>query len=159
MKARSRAPFYTIIITLILVGLVTAWLRHITMEIPFFAGEQRPVWLIEARIDFYATGNEVTVNLGLPQDPPGFCTFTEQAASPGYGWSVLEGNHTRRGEWTKRNASGPQTLYYKAQFIGGLDKETDIHAEEVPGAKPVEWDGPQATASGQLLAQALSTSS
>src|SRR5690606_23970262 len=110
-------------------------------------------------IDFFATGEEVTVSLGLPQNPPGFRTFTEQAASPGYGWSVIEEQHTQRGEWTKRSASGPQTLYYKAQFAGGLDKETEVSSEHIPGAKPVEWDGPQATASTQLLAQALSTSS
>lgn len=159
MKARSRAPFYSIIIALMLIGLGTAWMRHVTMEIPFFAGEQRPVWLIEARVDFYATGSEVTINLALPQDPPGFRTFTEQAASPGYGWSVIEEGDIRRGEWTKRTASGPQTLYYKAQFVGGLDKEMNAASEAVPAAKPVEWDGPQATASTQLLAQALSTSS
>lgn len=162
MKTPSRAPFYTIIAALLLVGLGTAWLRHINMEIPFFAGEQRPVWLVEARIDFVATGDEVTVNLGLPQDPPGFRTFTEQAASPGYGWSVISESNERRGEWTKREATGPQTLYYKAQFVGGLDEgDRDYEHEEAQAPEPrfIEWDGPQATASGQLLAQALSTSS
>lgn len=157
MKRPSRVPFYTIIAALIFTGLGTAWLRHTTMEIPFFAGEQRPVWLVEARVDFFALGDAITVNLGLPQDPPGFRTFTEQAASPGYGWSVLDENHARRGEWTKRDVRGPQTLYYKAQFVGGLAAE-DLASENVPEPRTVEWDGPQATASGQLLAQALSTS-
>lgn len=158
MKRPSRAPFYTIIAALILLGLGTAWLRHTTMEIPFFAGDQRPVWLVEARIDFFANGDAVTVNLGLPQTPPGFRTVTEQAASPGYGWAVLEENHARRGEWTKREAFGAQTLYYKAQFVGGVDN-ADEPIEAEPTIQSIDWDGPQATASSQLLAQALSTSS
>src|SRR5690606_27131863 len=162
MKTPSRAPFYTIIAALLVLGLGTAWLRHINMEIPFFAGEQRPVWLVEARIDFVATGDEVTVSLGLPQNPPGFRTSTEQAASPGYGWSVISEGNERRGEWTKREATSTQTLYYKAQFVGGLDEgDRDYEHEEADAPEPryIEWDGPQATASGQLLAQALSTSS
>lgn len=157
MKKPSKAPFYSIIVGLILLGLGTAWLRHTTMDIPFFAGEHRPVWLIEARVDFFANGEEVTVNLGLPFDPPGFRTFSEQAASPGYGWSVIEENYTRRGEWTKRQAQGAQTLYYKAQFVGGL--YASGVPDEPPAVRPVDWDGPLATASSQLLAQALSLSS
>jgi len=158
MKKPSRAPFYSIVIGLILLGLGTAWLRHTTMEIPFFSGEQRPVWLIEARVDFFANNEAVVAKLALPSDPPGFRTFTEQAASPGYGWAVIENNGTRRGEWTKRNASGPQTLYYKAQFVGEIDAGPVV-PEEPPVPQEVIWDGPQATAAGQILAMALSTSS
>lgn len=158
MKKPSRAPFYIIVIGLIVLGLGTAWLRHVHMDIPFFAGKERPVWLIEARVDFVAQGGAVTVSLGLPQHSPGFRRVTEQAASPGYGWSVIEDERSRRGEWTKREAEGPQTLYYKAQFVGGVDSPDEI-VTELPQAYPVDWDGPQATASSQLLSQALATSS
>lgn len=157
MNKPSRAPFYTIIAGLILLGLTTAWLRHAEMEIPFLSGEQRPVWLIEARVDFYANGDAVVANLALPANPPGFRMFTEQAASPGYGWSVIDSQNARRGEWTKRSASGPQTLYYKAQFVGAPENVTPI--TEIPEPREVVWDGPQATAAGQLLSMALSTSS
>src|SRR6478752_7060225 len=81
MKKPSRAPFYTIIGLLVLVGLTTAWMRHAQMEIPFIPGVQKPVWLIEARIDFDATGEPVTARLGLPDDPPGYRSFSEQAAA------------------------------------------------------------------------------
>lgn len=158
MKKPSRTPFYAIIVGLIVVGLGTAWMRHSVMEIPFFAGEQKPVWMIEARVDFVAHDEEVTVSLALPTDPPGFRAFSEIAASPGYGWSVVEENQQRRGEWTKRNAVGPQTLYYKSQFIGGLYPDTGDNSN-LPPVRPVEWDGPQLTAASQLLNQAESLSS
>ncbi len=158
MNRPSRAPFYFIICGLILLGLGTAWLRHVHMEIPFLAGEERPVWLVEARVDFVAQGDEVTVSLGLPQYSPGFRRVMEQAASPGYGWAVIESENSRRGEWTKREARGAQTLYYKAQFVGGVDTRDELIVD-LPRAYSVEWDGPQATASSQILSQALATSS
>ncbi|HEX7762154.1 MAG TPA: UUP1 family membrane protein, partial [Cellvibrio sp.] len=121
MKKPSRAPFYTVIGLLILVGLGTAWMRHSQMEIPFIPGVQKPVWLIEARIDFDATGEPVTARLGLPDSPPGYRSFSEQAAAPGYGYSVVSENGVRRGEWSKREAQGPQTIYYKTQFMAAED--------------------------------------
>ena len=98
MKKSSRAPFYTVIAFLMLGGLITAWCRHAYMEIPFTPGVQKPVWLIEARIDFEATGEAVTARLGLPDNPPGYKSFSEQAAAPGYGYSVVTEDTVRRGE-------------------------------------------------------------
>lgn len=159
MKKSSSAPFISIIIGLIVLGLGTAWLRHVNMEIPFLSGEQRPIWMIEARVDFIADGDSVVVNLALPDHPPGFRMFTEQAASPGYGWSIIDASDGRRGEWTKRNVTGFQTLYYKAQFVGGIDTDAYRPVVDIPKSRSVVWDGPQATAATQLLSVAWSTSS
>jgi hypothetical protein len=160
MKKPSRAPFYTVIGILALVGLVTAWMRHVQMEIPFTPGVQKPVWLIEARIDFDATGEPVTARLGLPDSPPGYRSFSEQAAAPGYGYSVVSENGVRRGEWTKREAYGPQTIYYKTQFIDVDDAGPAPMQVDQPAAYHVDWDGPsQETAAQQVLDTALGRSS
>ncbi len=157
---RSRLPFYLIVGTLIVAGLTIAWLRHQAMGIPFLPGEQKPVWLVEARVDLVASGEPVRVNLDLPDNPPGFRIVTEHAASPGYGFAVLERSGDRRGEWTKRSARGAQTIYYNVQLEG------DVGAEPVPqDARPpqaddqVYWQEPQATAARQLLSEALERSS
>jgi len=158
----SRLSFYAIVVGLTLAGLTTAWLRHLEMELPFFPGEQRAVWQIEARIDFVATGEPVRVSLDLPDNPPGFRLFTENAASPGYGFSVIEEDGDRRGEWTKRRAEGVQTLYYKVQFIGDLPLGAleSVEPERVPQVRgSVFWQEPQATAASQLLSRAVATSS
>ncbi|MDQ2076808.1 UUP1 family membrane protein [Marinimicrobium sp. ABcell2] len=157
--AHSRIPFYLIITTLVVVGLATAWMRHLEMAIPFFPGERQAVWFVEARVDFVAAGGEVLVSLDLPDSPPGFRMFSEHAASPGYGFSIIEHEGNRRGEWSKRSAAGPQTLYYKVQLTSGEDRSSD--AEQGPRPRPasVYWDEPLATAANQLLTQALETSS
>ena len=160
MKKPSRAPFYSIIGLLALAGLVTAWMRHAQMEIPFTSGVQKPVWLIEARIDFDSTGEAVTARLGLPDNPPGYRSFSEQAAAPGYGYSVVSENGVRRGEWSKRDAVGPQTIYYKTQFIDVKDETTGIAVMDAPAVNHVDWDGPsQETAAQQVLDTAWSKSS
>ena len=155
----SRIPFYLIITTLVIVGLTTAWMRHLEMEIPFFPGERQPVWLIEARVDFVADGGEVLVSLDLPSSPPGFRMFAEHAASPGYGFSTIEHEGNRRGEWSKRSASGPQTLYYKVQLTPTENRRADVTIEPPPQPSTVYWNEPLATAANQLLTQALETSS
>ncbi len=155
----TRIPFYLIVGILLVVGFSTAWMRHTELEIPFFPGETRPVWLVEARVDLIASNNgPVTVSLDLPDNPPGFRIFSEQAASPGYGFSVIEHDGNRRGEWSKRQASGPQTLYYKVQLIGDVSAVPESPRRR-PQARSIFWDEPQSTAASHLLSQALSTSS
>ncbi len=154
----NRASFYAIVLLLIVTGLSLAWLRHVQMEIPFMPGEERPVWLVEARVDFNAEGESVLASLDLPDNPPGFRLFTEQAASPGYGFSVIEHDGNRRGEWSIRQALGPQTLYYKAQFITAPEIEDSTEAEP-PAPAQIDWGEAQATAANQLLSQASTRSS
>ncbi|MDO3378561.1 inactive transglutaminase family protein [Geoalkalibacter halelectricus] len=154
----SRTPVYLIALVLVIIACSLAVLRHARLDIPFFPGQQRSLWLVEARVDFHAEGGEVTVSLDIPDSPPGFRVIMEQAASPGYGFSIIESNGDRRGEWTIRSASGPQTLYYKAQVVA-VERSGEDSADPPPPPAGVFWDEPQATAADHLLARALATSS
>ena len=158
MTARSRAPFYVFVFLLIAAGIFIATWRHLELGIPWMTGEQRPVWMIEARVDFDALGDAAEVSLHIPEQPPGFRILTEQAASPGYGFSILESPRSRRAEWTKREVSGPQTLYFKAQFVPDEDV-TEQTPVRTPRPQAVFWEEPQATAVRELLDQAMERSS
>lgn len=59
MRTRSRVPFYLAVSLLIVAGIALAIWRHIELGIPWLTGEQRPVWMIEARVDFQANGEPV----------------------------------------------------------------------------------------------------
>ena len=158
MKPRSRVPFYFAIFLLIAAGISLAVWRHIEFGIPWFSGEQKPVWMVEARIDFNGTGAPVLASLNVPDDPPGFRILSEQAASPGYGFSIVEERGIRRAEWSKREVSGPQTLYFKVQFVPEelLLRQTP---KRRPKTEPVFWEEPEATAVDEILEQARSRSS
>ncbi|MFP4158334.1 MAG: inactive transglutaminase family protein [Desulfobacterales bacterium] len=156
---KSKFAFYTAVLVLITAGLGLAWLRHAELNIPLMPGQEKPVWLIEARIDFIAQGDPVKVSLDLPGNPPGFRQVSEQAASTGYGYSIVAGPNGKRAEWTKRNASGRQTLYYKVQMIPDPDAGGRKEAGEEPEPETVYWDPLQGTAANQLVEEAHEKSS
>jgi hypothetical protein len=155
---RSKLPFYFWIVMMIVTGLTLASFRHTHLKIPFLPGEKQTVWLIEARIDFIADGQPVLVSLDLPDNPPGFKQVSEQAASPGYGFAVVEELDDRRAQWSKREAHGLQRLYYKVQMVSDPSSKDD-HQTDAPEPRRVIWNEPQSTAARHLLEQAHARSS
>lgn len=154
----ARVAFWLLVSGLLAIGGGIAWLRHVQMEIPFLPGVAQTVWLVEARVDFVATGGPVRISLDLPEDLPGFRLFTEQAASPGYGFAIVDVTGDRRGEWTRREASGPQTLYYTAQFIVQGDRQPASVVGD-PQPRAYFFEEPAATAASQLIGAAMARSS
>ncbi|WP_417581372.1 inactive transglutaminase family protein [Nitrincola sp.] len=154
----SRVPFYSTIAILILTGLSIAVMRHMQLGIPFWPGEQKQAWLIEARIDFQGYNEPILASMMLPDNPPGFTLINEVAASSGYGFAIIEHDGQRRGEWSKSSAAGLQTLYYKAQLIPDPDR-VDMTESPRPLARQVLWSDAEATAASDIIDQARSKSS
>lgn len=152
----TRRSFFVIVALLLIAGIGTACLRHIQTGEPFLPGVQTQVWQVEARVSFDADQLPVSVSLALPSHSPGFRLFSEQAASPGYGFAIVEKDGQRRGSWTKQTASGRQVLYYKAEFVADA-KQKMLASTAQP--LPVFWQEPAGTAANQLLAAAMKTSS
>lgn len=158
MTAQSKAPFYIFVLLLIAAGIATAVWRHLELGVPWKTGEQQPVWMIEARVDFEGLGEAAKINLHIPENPPGFRILTEQAASPGYGFAILEESGSRRAEWTKRDVTGTQTLYFKAQFVPE-DPFTESESSGQPDPRNEFWEEPQSTAVRESLDKARERSS
>lgn len=154
-----RLTFRLMVFSIAVIGVLIAVLRHMETGIPWLPGQETSVWLIEARVDFSADGGVITASLSLPENPPGFDIFEEQAASAGYGFSLLDGERGRRAVWTKRSASGDQSLYYSAQFIATEKEFSAPQDGKRPRPLPVFWNDAQSTASRELLARASETSS
>jgi hypothetical protein len=157
----QKRTFFTILVLMALSGILIAVLRHFSTGTPYLPGQERSVWLVEARIDFEADGRPVTASLSLPDARmPGFELYQEQAASPGYGFVILTENGNRRAQWTKREAQGAQSLYYSAQLV-----ETDSYrtgSADEPGlseAQPDYWEEAQELAAKEVLDRARATSS
>ena len=147
------------LVLLALAGLVIASLRHVETGIPFFPGEEQTVWFVEARVDFRARGEPVTAVLSLPgRFLPGFDMVEEQAASPGYGFAIIDSGQGRRAEWTKREADGAQSLYYTAQFAV-TPSQSPKSAGDPPPLIPVDWDDAQELAAQDVLRRARALSS
>ncbi|MEL7290810.1 MAG: inactive transglutaminase family protein [Pseudomonadota bacterium] len=122
----SKVPFYISVVLLILAGIALSMFRHQNYGVPWTPGDTRQVWDIEARIEFNGQDKPVKASLAAPHTQTGFTLINESSSSPGYGVSYLETETGRRAEWSIRQASGPQTIYYKTQFL------VDPHAKVEP---------------------------
>ncbi len=150
-----RTPLYLLVFILLTTGLTLVTLRHIHTGLPLLPGTDQPVWLIEAGIEFNAYGGPVEVSLDLPDNIPGFRLLNEQAASPGYGFSVINTPSGRRGEWTKRLANGKQVLYFQAQFVTDPLFQPPSEPPHADQENPINnWDQPTKTAAKQILLEA-----
>lgn len=154
----SRTPFYILVSLLFLAGTALTLHRHIAFDIPWFPGEQRQTWSIEAKVDFEADGNPVTARLAIPNTQPGFTQLNQQTASPGYGLSFVERESGTYAEWSIREANGDQSLYYKVDMLVDPFAIPDEQVV-IPSAKPNVEKEPYATAAQMILDRAIERSS
>lgn len=113
----SKFFFYALVTSLFLLGTYQTVQRHLLLEVPWFPGENRAIWNIDAKIEFAAQGESVIASLSTPSPQAGFSQLSQNAASPGYGLSFLTEDKTPQAQWTIREASGKQTLYYNVQML------------------------------------------
>lgn len=128
----NRLPFYLFVATLVLVGVALSLYRHSVYGVPWFPGEQREQWEIEARIEFTANGDPAKVAMAIPDDQQNFILTDESSSSQGYGIALLEQQGHRKAEWSIRSAEGQQLIYYKVRFLA----DPDAQYQTLPPGKP-----------------------
>ncbi|PRY71041.1 UUP1 family membrane protein [Halomonas ventosae] len=153
----SRLPFYLIVAFLLVAGVALSIHRHVQFEVPWTPGEQRQVWEIEAQVNFTADGGPAKVNMALPSSQQGYRILTEHTASPGYGLAFLEENGGRRAEWSTREATGDQQLYYSVQALVAPESKNPA-IESPPLRRDIVWETPYDTAASQVIERAWSRS-
>ena len=108
--------FYFLVAALIALGSFVAYERQLNTQIPFFVQESTSVWFIEAKVEFKPQKNApILVTLNIPDKVPGYKIFFEQSSSAGYGFSVVDDATQKKAQWSIREASSKQTLFYKIQ--------------------------------------------
>ncbi|MEF1340146.1 UUP1 family membrane protein, partial [Vibrio rotiferianus] len=142
---------------LVAAGIALSVFRHQNYGVPWTPGETRQIWDVEARIEFNANGNEVKASLAAPHTQNGYTLIGESASSPGYGVSYVNTDSGRRAEWSIRQATGPQTIYYKAQFL--VDPQAKVTPIPPTGdIVPPTLSAPQQAAANALIERAMSRS-
>ncbi|MEM7216911.1 MAG: inactive transglutaminase family protein [Pseudomonadota bacterium] len=151
----QRWPYLFIMAALFAGGIATAVFRHDTYRIPYLPGTAQSVWQIEAKVEFEASGDPVQVALTLPPVQAGFTFLEGTAASPGYGSHREQGRAQQLIRWSKRDARGIQTLFYKFEAVEAPDFAPPPADETAPTAESLVWDEPYDTAVASLLASAV----
>ncbi len=88
--------------------------KYKTLGFPLRAEEQTQVWNIEAAVNFEPGPTAVKVTLQIPSLTPGYTVLDESFVSRGFGLSTHNTTNGREAQWAVREASGPQTVYYRA---------------------------------------------
>jgi hypothetical protein len=153
----SRLPFYLIVGFLLIVGSAMTAHRHLQFEIPWLPGEQRQVWEVEAMIAYDADDGPVSVDFALPSHQQGFRVLTENTASSGYGLAYQADEYGRRANWTVREASGEQQLYYSVQMLVAPESQPGVQTPPKLSAT-TPWERPYDTAANQVIERAWSRS-
>ena len=156
--ANRRISLFAIVGLLLLIGLGQAIHRHYAYEVPWFPGAEKATWSIEARIQFIARGEPVTVNLRRPGAQPGFAILDESGASPGYGLNFFDVDGLPTAQWTIREAEGRQTLFYRAEILERDIADGGFDHSEIPAIVQRNWEEPFATAVDAVMDRAVGLS-
>jgi hypothetical protein len=100
---------------LALIGLALFAYKSQVLGFPLHPEEQTRVWTVEAAVRFDAGPAAVKATLRIPNLTPGFSILEENFISRGFGHAIRSVPAGRESQWTLREATGPQTLYYRAQ--------------------------------------------
>ena len=155
MKSAARTrrfSLFAIVGMLLILGLGQSIHRHTFYNVPWMPGTERFIWSIEASIQFFARGEPVSVNLRRPSNQAGFAVLDESGASPGYGLNFVDHIGLPTAQWSVREATGRQALYYRAEVL--QRESSDLDEEPPPRLQSRNWEEPHATAITAVLDQA-----
>lgn len=118
MKGDRHVRILAVSITAIGLGLVLY--KTQVLGFPLSATETTEVWNVQARIRFVADGGPAKIAMELPSSSLGYTLVDEDFVSRGYGLQRTDDAGSRVAEWSKREARGFQTLYYRTTLRRGV---------------------------------------
>lgn len=151
---REKLQLYLIALLLIALGTGLTLYKHFTLDFPLIPGERQQLWTIEAQISFQAQNKPVMVSLARPSGGNGYQTVQEDYASSGYGFALKENETQNRAQWTKRQAEGKQTIYYRLQASRLDHQPPEDGTATAPALSKVDLDEPVSTAAHAIVEEA-----
>ena len=124
---------YVLATLLTVIGLSVFWYKWQVLGFPLGADQEKPVWTIEAAVNFDSGPGTIKVRLHVPTLTPGFRMLNENSVSRGYGFSLNYGSGGREARWTIRRADGEQTIYYR---ISVFEDDSVDESDTVPPFPP-----------------------
>src|SRR5918994_7854609 len=153
-KPRARLNnrhLYLLSAALALLGLGLFAYKVQVLGFPLRPQEQTQIWNIEAAVRFEPGPAAVKATLRIPSLTPGFALLDENFVSRGFGLATRNAPAGREAQWTLRQASGSQTLYYRALVYRDATRIAEDTTPPFPA--PPELDEPSRIAMEGLIAE------
>jgi len=142
---------YILTSLLILAGLAFFIYKLVILQFPLSPDSRIKIWDIEVRVSFLAEGQPVKVSLYVPRTSGNYALLDENLISRGYGARIKEVGGNRRVIWSIREASGQQTLYYRAT-LQKLRSGDEQELGKLPQADKSDLKGAHLTAAQAVAA-------
>jgi len=142
---------YLLSAILALIGLALFAYKSQVLGFPLQPQEQTQVWTVEAAVRFDPGPAAVKATLRVPTLTPGYSILDENFISRGFGHAIRNGPEGRESQWTLRQATGAQTLYYRAQIY--RDESRLAEDTTPPFPEPPELDEPSRAAMEGLITE------
>ena len=142
---------YALSAALTLLGLALFVYKVHVLGFPLRPQEQTQIWNIEAAVRFEPGPAAVKATLRIPTLTPGFALLDENFVSRGFGLVTRNGPAGREAQWTLRQATGPQTLYYRALVYRDATRIAEDTTPPFPA--PPQLDEPSQIAMQGLIAE------
>ncbi|MBU1667987.1 inactive transglutaminase family protein [bacterium] len=157
----SRLQILVVTIFLSSLGIAVALYKGLALGIPFTPNETTSIYRLGAKISFKAKDEPIKISLAIPSNQNGIKILSQETASQGYGYNIATTEQGQRAEWTKRESTGQQSIFYSVDVV--MDKNHHVKIpDELPSDKTEEnldeWDSQTRDAAEALLAEVHSHS-
>lgn len=147
----SNRHIYALAVVLALLSLGLFAYKAKVLGFPLAPQEETQIWNIEAAVRFAPGPAPVKATLRIPTLTPGFSILDENFVSRGFGLATRTAPAGREAIWTLRQASGTQTLYYRALVY--RDESRLAEDTTPPFPAPPDLDEPSRIAMEGLIAE------
>jgi hypothetical protein len=147
----SNRHIYVLAAVLALLSLGLFAYKAKVLGFPLAPQEETKIWNIEAAVHFDPGPAAVKATLRIPTLTPGFAILDENFVSRGFGLATRNAPAGREAIWTLRQASGAQTLYYRALVY--RDERRLAEDTTPPFPAPPKLDEPSRIAMEGLIAE------
>ncbi|MBB6094337.1 hypothetical protein HNQ60_003218 [Povalibacter uvarum] len=105
---------------------------------PVMPQQQTQIWTIEAAVSFTPGPAAVKATLRIPSLTPGYSLMDENFISRGFGVTTRPAAAGREAQWAVREASGPQTVYYRAVVYRDPTRQAEDTTPAFPEAPKLD---------------------
>lgn len=151
---RIHVIFWSIVF--ITIGVAIFLNKAVQLGIPVTADEKTELWTVQAHLSFESDERNVKASLWIPNVTPGLIKIDEHFISGDFGLNAKNKGDNKIASWAIREATGQQSLYYRASVAQSKTPYAWSSVPEYPESP--EFDEPYATAITKIIQDVRSQS-
>ena len=133
-------------------GLALFAYKILALDFPLTPGDAPDNWAVETRVTFQAAGGPVAVRLFIPRNTRTHTILDQSFVSRGYALAMELTPDGRMASLTRRQAKGPQTVYFRF-LIHRAEPGPPLPQAEPAPVQPPPWKALRLVAARALLDQ------